>query len=215
MSKDKANTIEDCINGLCDDLAPVKRLRHPLLRIAPWIVVSMLYVSVLVFHEGLRADIGHKLYDPAFLFEITLMAFIGISAACASSFMCVPDMRGHKWLIIMPFNGLALFAIWSLIRVRTEGLHMPQLHMDHCMGEGVFMAIVPVTILMFMMRKGSPIRPYMCAFMNIIAAMALGYTGLRFTCMMDTVGHATVSHLIPYVLLGALLGLGARKIYKW
>ncbi len=207
--------LDKLIDGLADDLAPVKPLAHPFIRILPFFAIALLYVAALVFFVGLRPDIGNKFADASWMMETFLMGFIAISAGIASVFLSVPDMRGEKWVIAPPLTTLGIFAVWSTFRAMSEGLHMPVLNMDHCMGEGVFMAAVPMTMLIFMIKSGATTMPRLTCFMNILAAGALGYIGLRFTCIMDTVGHATVSHLVPYVLIGALLGIAAKKLYKW
>ena len=207
--------LDKFIDGLADDLAPIKPLAHPFVRIAPFFIVAALYVGALVFFVGLRPDIGNKFVDPSWMMETFLMGFIAISAGIASAFLSVPDMRGAKWVIAPPLTTLGIFAAWSTFRAMSEGLHMPVLHLDHCMGEGVFMAAVPMTMLIFLIKSGATTRPRLTCFMNVLAASALAYIGLRFTCMMDTVGHATVSHLIPYVLIGAVLAAAAKKLYKW
>ncbi len=207
--------LDKFIDGLADELEPVKPLAHPFVRIAPFFVIAILYVGVLVQFVGLRPDIANKFTDPSWMMETFMMGFIAISAGIASAFLSVPDMRGEKWVVAPPLTTLGIFAVWSTFRAMSEGLHMPQLHMDHCMGEGMFMAAVPMTMLIFMIKKGATTRPRLTCFMNILSAAALAYIGLRLTCMMDTVGHATVSHLVPYVVIGTVLGLGAKKLYKW
>jgi len=212
MSEENFNKF---IDGLADDLEPVKPLAHPLQRILPFFIFAVMYVGALVYFVGVRHDILNKFSDPSFLIENALMVFILVTAGLSSSFLSVPDMRGQKWLIALPFTGIGVFCVWSLIRAYTEGLHMPQLHLDHCMGEGVFMAVVPLTMVLFMMKKGATTRPRLTALMNLVFAAGLGYVGLRFTCMMDTVGHATISHLLPYLAIGTLMGMAAKKLYKW
>ena len=203
------------IETLSDDLKSVKPLPHPLLRVLPYIVFAAIYVGILVYFVGTRPDLNIQLSDAGFITENALMIFIVLSAALAASFLSVPDMCGAKWLPVLPLTAAGAFIVWSAIRVYAEGLHMPTLHFDHCMGEGGFMAVVPLTMVVFMIRKGATTRPIMTAVMNILFAAGLGYIGLRFTCMMDTVGHTAVSHLGPYVIIGALLGVWARKLYKW
>ena len=207
--------LDKFIDGLADDLAPVKPLAHPLVRIAPLFVVAAAYVVGVSYFIGLRSDIGDKFTDPSWMLETFLMGFISISAAIASSFLSVPDMRGAKWVVAPPLTTLAIFVVWNIFRAISEGLHMPNIHFDHCMGEGMFMAAVPMTMLIFMIKRGATTRPRITCFMNILTASSLGYIGLRFTCSLDTVGHATVSHLIPYVVIGAFLGAAAKKLYKW
>ena len=49
----------------------------------------------------------------------------------------------------------------------------------------------------------------------MLAVAAAGYIGLRLTCVIDGVMHATVFHLIPFIAAGAITGGLARRIYHW
>ncbi len=208
--------IKDLIGSLSEDLEPTKCMSHPFKRLLPWLVMAVIYLVLLINFMGIRHDLSAIMQDPRFIFEIILMGFIGISSAICAVFLCVPDMRGRSWLISLPFTGLALFTIWSVIHAITiEGAQMPHLHMDHCMGEGAFMTIIPLAMLLFLTRKGTTTRPILMAVMNMMSIAAVAYIGLRFTCAMDTVAHATLQHLLPYVLIGLILAMAARKIFKW
>ena len=208
-------TTDDFIDGLCGDLKPVKPLAHPLKRILPFAVLAALFVAIATYFVGVRPDVGERLQDSSFLIETILVAFIVITSAIASAYLSVPDARGKKWLIALPFTGLGIFALWSAIRGYTEGMKMPKLHIDHCMGEGVFMAVVPLLVAVFIIRKGATTSPKLSAIMNVLFAGGLGYLALRFTCMMDTIGHSLVSHMLPYIVIGTALGLFSQKLYKW
>ncbi|MGB0718921.1 MAG: NrsF family protein [Bdellovibrionales bacterium] len=212
MSK---KSIDDLIGNLTQDLKPVKPMPCPVMRILPWIIATSVYVFILVYLTGVRHDAIAALGKPVFLFEIGLMAYIAISAAIASSFLSVPDMKGQQWVLTSSLTAFGVFMGWTVIRMFTEGFQTPQMHMDHCMGEGVFMAIIPVAALIFYMKRGCTTRPVMTAFMNVLAITGIGYIGLRFTCSMDVVEHATITHLLPYVVLGTLCGVLARRVYKW
>ncbi len=213
MSSDQ--NIESLIGNLTNELKPIKRIPHPAARIIPWILAATLYTSCCIYFIGVRHDVNTLFENPIFAFELVLMGAIGISAAFTSAFLSVPDMRGQKWLIPTTFTALGIFAGWSFLRGAIEGMYMPQLHLDHCMGEGAFMAIIPVAILLFMMKQGTTTHPFLMAIMNVVSITALGYVALRFTCSSDTIAHATISHLIPYILMGAGMGAIARRFYKW
>ena len=212
MSK---NNIDDLIGSLTDELEPVKPMGCPARRIVPWVVVSVVFVVGCVFSMGTRHDISTLFTNHIFLFEMVLMTLTFIGAALSSSYLCVPDMQGQKWLIPTTLTSAGIFVLWSAIRFFIEDGAMPHLEFEHCMGEGAFMAIVPVAILIFMLKQGTTTRPYLMMSMNVLAIAALGFVALRFTCPIDTVARATLSHLLPYIALGAVLGLLARRLYKW
>lgn len=208
-------SIDDLIGNLTDELEPVKKLSHPLTRALPWLVAACVYVALVVSNVGIRPDFIAQTQNTVYAFEILLAAFIAITATLASVFLSVPDMRGQKWLLTTVLTSAGVFTLWTALRGIKEGMYLPQLELDHCMGEGMFMAIVPLTVLLFMMRNGTTTRPTMMTTMNMLAAGSLGYIGLRITCVMDGVQHVTVSHLLPYLLLGGILGMLARRLYSW
>ncbi len=208
--------LDHLINDLADDLEPVSRIAHPLARALPWLLVSTIYTAIVVYLVGLRPDWYEKLtQDAAFVFEIKTAAIIGVSALICSAFMAVPDMRGQKWMLAVPITVLGVFSSWMLARCITEGVYMPQMHWDHCFTEAILMTFVPAVCMVFISRIGTTTRPLMMSLCNMLAIAALGYIGLRFTCMVDTVGHACFYHLFPFVVLGTLLGFVARKLYSW
>lgn len=208
--------LDNLINDLADDLEPVSRISHPILRALPWFFVSLIYTGVVVYLVGLRPDWYAKLtQDAGFIFEIKAASLIGLSALLCSSFLAVPDMRGQKWMLAVPSTILGVFSLWMLSRCITEGVYMPQMHWDHCFTEAILMTFVPAVFMMFMARVGTTTRPIMMSFCNMMAIASVGYIGLRFTCMVDTVGHACFYHLFPFLVLGGILGFVARKLYSW
>ena len=57
MTKKKDNKLPDFIEDLSKDLKPCTPLKHPLLRMAPWLLVAPLYIYIVaVFVIGLRPD---------------------------------------------------------------------------------------------------------------------------------------------------------------
>ncbi|MEO5367905.1 MAG: NrsF family protein [Magnetococcus sp. WYHC-3] len=213
MTEDK---IDEMIEKLCCCDKSRKAMCHPLLRLLPWVVVLALYVVFAVGYIGVRTDIEAKMMDMHFLFEIGLAAFIGISAAICAAWLAVPDMCGHKGLLALPLTGLGVFAFWSTLSGFTGEWGWPGvLEFQHCHSDATLIAVVPALAMAFFIRKGATTCPFLAAFMTALAAGGMGYISLRMTCSMDTVGHVLVFHLAPFIALGMILGLLARKIYKW
>jgi hypothetical protein len=212
VSDNKTDTL---IDGLCGDLCAVKPLAHPLLRILPWAFVSIVYASIVALVLGIRPDMANKMVDVAFLFEVGIMAFITVSAAIASAWLSVPDARGKEWLPVIPLTLTGLFLFWSSIRFITEESGLPHLHWSHCFQDGALIGMLPAAAIVFMMRKGATTRPHGMCFLNVLAVAGVAYITLRFTCVMDSVGHGGMIHIAPFILLAFAMGLLSRKIYKW
>ncbi len=206
---------ETLIDDLTEGLQPRKRLAHPFVRVLPWVFLALAYMTGVVNYLGIRPDLASKFKDGAFLFEIGAMSAVSFSAVLASAWLCVPDMRGVKWLVAVPLTLLGAFLFWCGVRAYTDGFIMPELHWDHCFNDAALMGFVPAAAVIFMSTKGATTRPFLMGVMNALSVGALGYVGLRFTCIMDTVGHAGVYHLLPFIAFGVLLGAGARFVFRW
>ena len=210
----KAN-IEDTISRLTDELSIVTPLPHPFYRILPWMGVAFVYTFFVVMYLGVRPDAGDKMYDFAFVFEIVMAVSLALSAGVCAAFLCVPDMRGRTSMLFVPVGICAVFLGWTVFRSVTEGLMLPAPHWDHCFQDALLVGTVPAAFMIFMTTRGASTRPYMQSFMVALLVMAVGYTALRFTCMMDTVGHSMIYHLFPFVVFGVLGGVCARRIFSW
>ena len=206
---------DDLIANLSGELEETKPLKHPIVRLAPWVLLVFIYVVYIVYDTGLRSDLDQRLNDSVFLYEVISAGLIAVFAAMASLWLCVPDMRGQRWVVAIPNVLCANFILWVLIKAYVEGMHLPKFHVDHCMFEGFYMMAIPAAALMFISYRGSTTHPYLMAFTNMMSASFIAYLGLRFTCMMDEIGHSFVYHIVPFVLLGTFVGALARRIYKW
>jgi hypothetical protein len=216
--KDKHNkTTDSLIKELSGELQPVKPLRHPLICFSGWLLIAALYVVCSVLIMGMRGDILEKMYDTHFLLETGLAIIISATAGASAFFLRIPDSRGALWLSITPFFFLALFSLWGLIRFVQEGYMIPEFHWVHCAtNSGLFIAI-PLAIITFLIFRKccATTRPLTLLVMLGTSVGALGYLCLRLTCSMDAMGHALLYHIIPFIVIGLLLGVIATRIIRW
>lgn len=192
-------------------------LAHPVHRVLPWVGFVLLYMgSVAFFVTGFRDDLEIKLQDTLFLFETGLTLMLAISALLASAWLCVPDMRGQKWILSVPLTFLSVFAFWyTVLLIQGTEAYEFRPGFGACTGDGILFGSLPVLALIFLTRKGATTRPYLMGFMNTLAVGALGLTMLRFTCGGDAALHIAFYHFLPFIVLGILLGMLARRIYHW
>lgn len=208
-----AALIEELESGLCAQ----KPLAHPLRRILPWAGLVFLYMAGMAFLvTGFRDDLGEKVQNPLFLFETGLTLMIALTAAIASFWLCVPDMRGRTWLLSVPVTLTAVFVfLYALMLMAGSDDYTFRAGFAKCAGDGLLFGAVPALALVFLSRKGATTRPYWMAFMNMLSVGALGLTVLRFTCGGDAPLHIAVYHFLPFIVLGILLGTVARRVYDW
>ncbi len=209
------NKTNSIIDDLASDLEPVKALRHPFKRALPWLIFTIFYVLFGIFMLGARGDFVSKLSDSTYIFEMSLVLVMSISATMCSLWMCVPDMRGQKWLLATSLTLIFVTLAWIVTQAVMNMDHVPYGYWSHCFKDAVFFGLLPAASIVFLSMKGSTTKPYLMILMNIIAVSGLGYIGLRVTCASDDIGHICVFHILPYIALGAVIGAIGRRFYRW
>lgn len=210
--------IEKGYNQLIDKLAgnvgAVKPLSSPFKRAAFWFLAMLVYMGVVTQALGIARPLSAFESNAILLFDIALMFVLAFAAALASAFLCIPDIAGRKDCLIIPLTLLAVFIAWSGFQVfgRQNGLHS---YPTNCYIDALALGSIPAAMMMYMSRNGASTRPYMSALMNILSVTGLAYIGLRFTCTIDSVSHIYIYHLLPFIIIGAIIGAGARYIYRW
>lgn len=163
-------SIDSLIDALSDELEPIKPIAHPLLRVLPLIVVSVLYVTVMIVLIGPRNDWMPKSYSEIdYVFEFGLSFSIFLSATIALAWMNIPDMRGQAWLKAVPITLAAVFLSWGGLRILFEWQEPLHFALSNCSLDGLFMTVIPVFALTFMSRTGSTTQPRWSAFMTILS----------------------------------------------
>lgn len=215
MTQDNEHKTDALINRLCDGHAPVKRLHNPFVRVAVCLGLTLAYTVLIVSIMGLRADLPDRLRDMFFLFETGLGLFVWVSSAFAASWLCIPDMGGKSWLKVIPLTLMAVVLLWTGMRTVLEDISMFPFQWAHCLQNGLVMGGIPFLLVIFLSRQGTTCSPYWMALMNALAVAMAGWIGLRLVCPMNDMGHGFLYHLVPYVVLGSLAGLGARRLFRW
>ncbi len=212
----REKNLDHFINELAEDLKPVKPLAHPLIRIAPLIVVSTLYVGAMIMMLGPRDDFMPKMmHDIDYVFEILLSLSIFISGTLALGWMSIPGMRGQAWMKAVPVTLAGVFALWAILRIMFEWDEPLVFKLQNCSIDGLLMTCLPVVALVLTSRQGATTQPGLTSFITVLAFSGLGWAGLRFTCGAGTFLQSFVIHFIPFVLMGVLFGLFAKRIFRW
>ena len=79
----------------------------------------------------------------------------------------------------------------------------------------MMLAILPAVFMFLMVARGFTAHPVLMAVMNGLGIAAVGYLALRFTCTSEDLGHTLYTHLLPFIVVGSVFGLLARRLYRW
>ncbi|MCB1531345.1 MAG: DUF1109 family protein [Alphaproteobacteria bacterium] len=214
MSKNK--DLDKLIGSLSKELEPCKPMAHPLIRVLPLIVISILYVLAIILLIGPRNDWMPKMYgELSYIFEFGLSFSIFVSAAIALAWLCVPGMRGQTWLKAVPVTLGGVFLFWALLRIIFEWSEPFHFAFSSCSLDGFIMLALPVFILTLFSRRGATTEPWWSSFMAVLSFAGLGWAGLRLTCSANTFAQSLVVHFVPFVTMGVVFALFARRIFKW
>jgi hypothetical protein len=207
--------IEKTIGELSGRLEPVRPLPHPVVRAFAWFLCALLYFGAAISFIGIRGDIAAKMGQAAYVNELGFSLMLAVSAVLCSGWLAVPDMRGQKWMLAVPFSFCAAAIVWFATVFALETVEMPHPHWHKCVTDSLLMGGLPVFSLLLLVRRGNTTHPRLSALMNILAVGALGWAGLRITCASDAVGHIMSFHFLPFLVVGIVLSLFARKLYAW
>lgn len=203
------------IDSLCAELKPCCKMRHPFWNVGGWLVFAFLYVVGTVYLQGFRIDIITKLHHVDFVFELSLVAAMSVSAAFCAMWLCVPDMRGQNWMVSVPFTLFAALVLLLGLRAGLNGFVMPEIQWCFCYKSSLLYGLIPAFTIFLISMKGKTTHPYLLAFMVSLAVGGLGYLGLRLVCLSEDIGHILIIHTLPYFLFGLVAALIGRRIYRW
>lgn len=207
--------LNNTIENLTDSLKPVRSLPHPVILFSVWLTVSLLYLGAVISYLGVRYDIVEQLNNSVFLFETTLAALIGLSAGICALYGCIPDKRGMTWMPGIPLSLVGVFLLWYVFKSFESAVHIPHMHWDECFTDATLLAFIPAALIITFVKTGRSTTPYVTMAMAMISVSFLGWASLRITCAIDSIGHVFFYHILPYLVLGSIIGLLARRILRW
>ena len=206
------SSTHELVETLSSRLAPVRRLRPPLLRALGWITFATSLVGVLVLLRGPRQDLGGQLTDWAYLIQIAAGWLTGATATLAAFHVSLPD-RPRTWLLLpTPFvtlwlSGFAIGCLGHWIGVATGAPIVTD--SIRCL-ETIIMASLPLSlVLWYMLRGAKPLRPSGTAWMGGLAVAAFADTAHLLVHVVEASLLALAVNLVPasiIVLLGGLVG---------
>lgn len=194
----------DLIRILSADIAPVRRLPHPMTRAALWLGLSVPYIATIVFAYELAGYETSLSFDGRLLIEELATIATAVTAAIAA-FCCVVPGRDRR-IALLPLLPLAVWLVsvgeqcadqW--MRFGAAGLSLSVYW--ECAPPSILIGVVPAIAIIVMLRRGAPLYPRSTVLLGALAVAALGNLGLR----LFHVGDVTIMMLVWHFGAGALL----------
>jgi len=207
------NSTDELINSLAGQLAPVRRLRPPLVRALGWIALGTLLVGALVVLRGLRPDLAGQLHDPAYLVKLGGAWLTAVTATLAAFEISLPDRR-RAWLLL-PLPGAALWLYGFAYGCLAHWVAIPTgapvvADSVRCL-ETITLASVPLAVVLWLMlRRARPLRPTGTAWMGGLAVAGFADMAHLMIHAVEASALVLVVNLVPVALIVALGGLVGR-----
>jgi hypothetical protein len=211
-------TTSDLIESLAAEAGPVRRLRHPLVRAAWWLLLAFVVVLLLAIDHGLRGDIGDRLRQPVFVVGLAASLVTGILATIAAFMISLPD-RSRAWLLL-PIPALLVWLSTLSYGCLTDWVEMTPTGIDtgeaaRCFAT-LFLTSFPLSItLLLMLRYAAALRPTETVITGALAVAAIAATALSLFHDLDASIMILIWNIGIAAVLVALGGAYGRILLAW
>lgn len=214
----KETETKDLITNLCDEHNRVAPSMNPFKRAFLAFSVIVLYnITMVHFFDTLRPNLDILVSDPYMIFEILMAVIIGITSVVAMSLLMVPDVKGHKWFLAVPTTLSFVFLLWIGISFLEEGYASEYSKgiSTLCFQDGLVYAGLPTFLVVFLARRGASAHSLWLSMTATLSVISIAWISLRFICSMDSALHIFVDHMLPFALIGFVLGIFSRRLFSW
>lgn len=204
---------DDLILSLSQDVRPVQRLAPPTRRALGWFALAAPAVAAIALAMGLRADLGSRMAEPAFVIQLIACGLTAFSAAIAGLALTIPGTPRIWALLPVPpmlvwLGGFGRQCLLEWLSPQSgELLSGPHLH---CLPDIAVITAVPTAVLLLMLRRGACFEPRLPVLLGGLAAAALAHGGLSLAHPEDA---GLLVLIFQFLAVGLLaLVVGARRM---
>ncbi len=211
------NDINNLIDQLVEEHQGVEPEPNPLVKMLPLLVGVVGYMASVVVLIGLRSDWQAMITASAtYQIELLLSLLVGVSGMLAAGWLRIPYTKNQRWIVSAALLCGAAFVGFELFRLLSEGVSLASVSaFVSCYLHSLYLATLPTVALVMTQRSGSTTHPYLSALMGVFAIAGFAWIGLRLTCEVNLAGHNAIVQLSPFILLGMVLGISAKRLYRW
>src|SRR6516162_5187192 len=208
----------DLIDALVETVAPVRRLRPPIIRAGLWLAFAAIVLGLIAIAHGLRPDFSDRVRQPLFVLGMLGALATGMLAAVASFRLSLPD-SSRLWAVL-PLPALALWVatigygcLTDWVSMDPDGLHMGEA--IRCFAT-LLMTSVPLSIAMLvMLRYAALLRPLEVSVTSGLAVAALTAFALSLFHDLDATVMILIWNLGSAVLIASLGNVFGRSMLTW
>jgi len=220
-SETASGATERVLEGLVEDLAPVRRI--PSLRVVLGGIATLWGAAVVVrwtTGAGTRPDTWTLLRtEPGFalIFVGLLVLASGalLLAAAASVPGREPTARIGRWLAWSgALLGCVVAPTWVLLHA-AGGSIWPQQEDLYCVRGALRVAILPALAAVGFVFWAAPRRPAWIALLGVLGAAALGAVAVHTACPVEGARHWILGHALAPLQIAVVLAVPLALLARW
>ena len=211
--------INQTIETLIADAAPVKPMPHPLQTFAIWLLVTSIATFLLVLLSSPRPDLVQQLHAPLFVAEVITLIVMILSASFATVWLCFPDLRQHKSVVYLPLIPFCVYVGLTIYRaLHPEMSTILDDDKDNewaCIICITMYSLVPTVWMFYTLRRHATIYPRLAGALSLLTAASIGLLVLKFVEGNDSIFHLLQWHILPILVLGVFGTFMGKKFLSW
>ncbi|MBC2835084.1 NrsF family protein [Paragemmobacter straminiformis] len=187
-------------------------------RIAAAVLAAVVLCSALFLAlAGVRADLWHKVLEPAIAAKTLLPALVCAVALRGALRLARPGAKaGAGWLwgpaVVAALLWLRAFASLPAGQRFSE---VGVLSLSECIGLILCLSVVPAVVALLTLREGASVRPWQSAFLAGLAAGSGAAAGYSFFCVQDNPLFYVTWYGLAILLAAAGTALAGVRLLRW
>lgn len=208
--------IEELVDSLIQDAAPVKPAPHPFMLSLRWVAVAVVYLVVSLWISGLRPDLMQKINEPWFVAEMAALTLIFIATSLSAAVLVFPDLHQMRKTALAPAGLFALFIAIMFFAWRADVPPAPlPMHSFECTASITLFSLLPAAWTFFFMRQYASTHCRWAGSVALIFAFSVGALWLRLYELNDSIIHVIQWHYLPMLGIGLVGWWMGKRLLKW
>ena len=209
-------TIEELVDSLARDAAPVKPAPHPFMLSLGWMAGAAVYLVLSLWLSSLRPDLMQKFHEPWFIAEMAFLVLLFVATSLSAAVLAFPDLHQMRKAAWAPAGLFALFIVIIFFAWRADVPPAPlPVHSFECTVSITLFSLLPAAWTFFSMRKFACTHYRWAGSIALLSAFSVGALWLRLHELNDSIIHVIQWHYLPTLGIGLIGWWLGKRLLKW
>jgi hypothetical protein len=211
----RSDSNDRLVQALGADLAPVRRLAPPSLRVLTWLTILGAVALALAMVSDVAAMMHRLMAAPDMWLAAMGSVLTALLAAMAAFELSLPDRKAAWALLPLPAlllwigaSGMGCLRTWSI----AEANPMPPDQPAHCLIYILGISLPLSLLLIVMLRRGFSLRPNLTAIIGGLACASAAATLLNLIHPYDAAATDLAVHALAIVIVILANAIFGRRV---